>query len=167
MSDLDIEVVHPLTGEKLDHLDTRPPETVAEAVVALREHIAACKAMLLLAERDLRRRVEVKTGGFNPIAIFGDWEVQDHPARRREWDADELEGVLRYLVDEGVVTAGEVTDVIHHKAEVSGVAARSLEERLSGPPRKMVENCRKWVSKPGKLDVVRSVQLPSPEEVHR
>jgi hypothetical protein len=167
VTDLDVEVVHPVTGEKLDHLDTRPPETVAEVVDALRKHIAVAKAMLLLAERELRHRVDVKTGGFNRVAIFGEWEVQDHPARRREWDPDDLEAVLRELVDDGVVTAGEVTEVIRHKTEVNGAEAASLERRLAGPPLEAIKACREWVSKPGKLDVVRSVQLPSPEEVHR
>ena len=140
MTDLDVEVVHPVTGEKLDHLDTRPPETVAEVVDALRKHIAVAKAMLLLAERELRHRVDVKTGGFNRVAIFGEWEVQDHPARRREWDPDDLEAVLRELVDDGVVTAGEVTEVALHRHHI-GVDDGELAAR-GQPGRTGITGCR-------------------------
>jgi hypothetical protein len=163
----DLAVVHPDTGERIDNLDAQPPEKLAELYLVVDARLTALKEAKQLLTRQLRRRVDIKTGGMNRVAVFGDFEVQDHPAMRREWDADELEGVLRDLIDQGVIHAGEVTDVIRHKTEVTGTVAASLERRLVGSALEALKGCRKWVKKPGVLQVARSVQLPTPEEMSR
>jgi hypothetical protein len=157
-------VVHPGTGELFDSLDTQPPEVLAETLLALQERQAELKLMVSAVEAELRERIDARTGGLNRIAVFGKYEVEDKPVFSRTWDGEELEGVLRDLIDQGVIHAGEVADVICHKTEVSGTAAMRLLHRLGGQALTDVQGCFTWTKKAGHVKVVPSVALPAPEE---
>lgn len=160
-----VRVVHPVTGEVIEQLRQQPPEALAEVLLALREHAAEVKRMDKLVDAELRRRLEIVG---RRITIYGDYEVQVDRSWRRVWDADELEGTLRDLVDRGAVHAGEVTEVIRHETVVNGNEARRLLTRLSGDSLAELERCFRWhASDTSKLVVARSVQLPTAEEMAR
>ena len=152
----DLVVAHPVTGELLDNLDSQPPAVLAEALFELRARKARMRTSERALEAELRRRVELRE---RAVHIVGDYEISAKPESRREWDADELEGVLRELLDRGVVHAGELTEVIRHETFVSASEALRLLNRLSGDARTAVERCYRWQKKPGRLIVERSVDL--------
>lgn len=156
-------VVNPDTGELLEDLAAVPPETLAAALVSIRDQRADLRRMETALVGALRERVKTRTGGLNKIVVFGDWEVQDRDKWRREWDADALEDVVRDLCDQGVIEARDYTELIRHKTEVNGTVAKRLEERLKGAALEAIKRCRQWTSSPGTLEVVPSVQLtPTP-----
>jgi hypothetical protein len=113
-------------------------------------------------EAELRRRLKLRQ---TKLAVFGDWEVESETSRRSEWDADALEQAMQALVDDGVVRAGDIADVIRREPVVSLSKARDLAARLDGDAKASVEACRTWKEKPGPLRVVRSVQLPTADEI--
>ena len=157
----DATIVHPTTGELLDHLDTQPPEILADALYELRQRTTRMCEMERALEDELRRRIGTRQ---RAVLIFGAYEVAARSRSRSDWDADELEGVLRDLLEQGAVQAGEVTEVIRHPTVVSASEAQRLLSRLTGDARTAVERCRSWVpsGKP-KVEVARSVSL-IPEE---
>jgi hypothetical protein len=150
-------VVHPATGEILDPLAIQSPEKLAEMLISVRELQDKLKRFGAVVEDELRGRME--TRGRNAW-IIGDYGLEIEVRNETVWDGDELEGVLRELVDEGVVNAGELTEVIRHKTEVSRTEANRLVGRLASPARDAVERCRRWerVSR-GRVKVVRQVPL--------
>ena len=104
-------VIHPHTGEILDGLDQQPPEVLAECLHAVTARQQALKASADLLDAELRRRLQIR--GRN-VADFGEWTVQLEQGREAVWDGEQAERVLRELIDEGVLRAGELTDVIEH-----------------------------------------------------
>jgi hypothetical protein len=158
----DVVVAHPITGELLDAIEAQPPAVLADALLALRERQSQLRKMERVVEDELRRRL---AGRERTIVVWGDYEVESRSASRREWDADELEGTLRELLDRGAVDARDLTEVIRHETIVSGVEANRLMTRLSGDAKRAVERCFRWVQKgQPKVTVARSVQLLPPEE---
>jgi hypothetical protein len=158
----DAAVVHPATGELLERLDAQPAEVLADALVAIRARRAELRDAEDAVEAELRRRMDLRG---RRLAIFGEWEVEASSGNVREWDADALEGVLRELIDDGVIHAAEVTEVIRHETTVSGREALRVAGRLSGPAKAAVERCFVWRKKGGgRLRIERSVELPTPEE---
>jgi hypothetical protein len=162
VSGTDLQAVNPETGELLEHLDQQPPEALAEVLDNIHARQARLKIWSDALEGELRRRLKII--GRN-LEVFGEWEVESRPTRSREWDADELEGVLRRLVDEGAVKAGEVADVIVRKPSVAGKQALALRSRLSGEAQAAVDGTFAWKEKPGPVTVAKSVQLPTGEQV--
>ena len=158
----DVAVVHPGTGEVLDALDAQPPAVLADALFELRQRHSELRQMEHALEDELRRRMATRG---RSLLVFGEFEVGVRAGRKSEWDADDLEATLRELLEQGVVQAGELTEVIRHPTIVSLSQAQRLVERLSGDARIAVERCRRWVpSGNPKVEVARSVQLPSPKE---
>jgi hypothetical protein len=153
----EIEAVNPATGEILEHLDQQPPESLADTLAEIQARQAEMKRWSGAIEQELRRRLRVLELRFKQ---FGDYEVRLEGGRESEWDAEGLEAVLKYLVDEGHVNVGDVADVITHPAPVVARAkAKSLRDRLDGGARRAVEACCTWKDKPDKLTVTRSVDL--------
>jgi hypothetical protein len=163
VSSTDVGVVNPATGELLERLDAQPAEALVDALVAIRERRAALREAEDVVEVELRRRMDLRG---RKLAVIGPWEVEVASGNVREWDADALEGVLRELIDDGVVHAAEVTEVIRHETTVSGREALRIAGRLSGPAKAAVERCFVWRKKGGgRLRIERSVELlPAPEE---
>jgi hypothetical protein len=154
-------VVHPGTGEVLERLDDQPAEVLAEALVAVRARQEEAKRWSDALEAELRRRLQLRQ---TKLAVFGEWEVEAAAGRESVWDAEQLEGAMRELVDEGVVKAGDVADVITREPVVSRSKAKALQARLTGDARERVAAACTWRDKPGKLTVARSVELPAPEQ---
>lgn len=76
------------------------------------------------------------------------------------WDVDELEQVLRELIDEGVIQARDAVGVIKRETTVSRSAANRLVGTLLGQARQRVEACRHWQrSTTPKLEVATAVEL--------
>ena len=152
------EVVHPLTGEVLEHLDQQPPETLAETLAAIHDRQAQYKTASTLLEEELRRRLLLR--GRNQV-IFGAWEVAFEQGNESVWDGDELEAALRNLIDAGTLDARECVGVITHDPVVHRTEANRLIGRLTGAARHSVERCRTWRAKGrGRIVVARSVALP-------
>jgi hypothetical protein len=105
---------------------------------------------------ELRRRLKLRNV---TLAVFGGWEVSAARKRESVWDATELEPVLRQLVDDGTVRAGDWADVITREPIVSRSRASALLGHLDGTAADAVKACRTWKEKPGALTVARSVEL--------
>jgi hypothetical protein len=154
--DVDVVVAHPISGELIEQLDQQPAAVLADALFLLRERRLVMRQMEGALEAELRRRVAMRD---RAVFVFGDYEVSNKSTSRREWDADELEGVLRELLDAGTLHAAELTEVIHHETRVSGKEAQRLLGRLTGDALKAVERCFRWRQGPARVEVERSVQL--------
>ena len=156
---LPLPVVHPATGEVLDAAGA-----AGDQLAEWHDQLAAIKRAADTALRDvdteLRHRMGDRTG---PVPM-GTWEVSAKTPRTSVWDWEELEVVLRELVEAGVVQAGDVTEVIYHKTGGRAKEAGDLVKRLAGVAKDNVERCRSY--KPGTtvLVVEQSVALPAPEE---
>jgi hypothetical protein len=159
MTGIDL-VIHPGTGEVLEQLDEQPAETLADALVVLRERAAQFKAADQAIDAELRRRLRIRG---RKHAIFGDVEAEVQTGRESEWDGKQLDATLADLVAEGVVQASEVADVVEHPAVVARSKAKSLLGRLTGDARARVEEACTWKDKPARLKVVRSAQLTPAE----
>jgi hypothetical protein len=156
-------VVHPGTGELLDSLDAQPPEVLADALYVLRQRHSDLRKAERALEDELRRRVGNRD---RTVFLFGSYEVTAKPEFRRQWDGDELEAVLRELLDRGTLQAAELTEVIRHETVVSGSEAMRLLSRLTGESKQAVQDCFEWVQKgPSRVTVAPSVSfLPTSEE---
>lgn len=152
-------VLHPTSGEVLGkraELASLPPETLADALLALDEQAKRLRETRKLLDGELSRRLDIR--GRDKLA-FGAFELHRTKRSERVWDGDELELVLRRLIDEGVVAAHEVIDVITHETTVSKAAAARLLDRLATRERRAVEACFHWKSTSGRIEVVRSIPL--------
>ena len=162
MTDTEIAVVNPVTGEVLDALETQPPETLADTLYAVRQHTSDLRKVEQALADELRRRIGTRD---RTVFQWGEYEVTAKPEYRREWDPEELEGTLRELLDQGTVQAGELTEIIRHETVVSGKEALHLLGHLSGDSLKAVERCFSWKQKgPARVQVTPTVPL-LPEEI--
>jgi hypothetical protein len=135
-------------------LDQQPPANLAAALDAIRQQQTSLKAAASDIEAELRRRLDARE---RTTVTFDDWEVAVDAGNESIWDGDELEGVLRALVDDGVVNAAELTGIIRREPKVSRTDANRLVGRLSGPAKAAVERCRTWQPKgPGKVRVTQA-----------
>jgi hypothetical protein len=150
-------------GELLEALDQQPPETLADALAAIRERQHQLDEIERAFADELRRRLKILD---RKLATFGDWEVERTVRRSSEWDADDLERTMGELVAEGVVKAGEIADVITREPVVSRSKAAALAKRLDGTASTRVKAACTWKEKPGPLTVKRSVQLAPALPVH-
>jgi hypothetical protein len=158
----DIAVAHPFTGELFGALDSEPPASLADVLLALRERKSQLGKMQTAVETEIRRRLAMRE---RTVAVWGDFEVEAKPAMERVWDADELEATLRDLYDRGAIDARDTTEVIRKEPVVQRREAQQLLGRLSGDALRAVERCFRWVPKgPARVTVTRSVQLLPPEE---
>jgi hypothetical protein len=147
------QVVDPRTGEIIDL--TLAPNRLAGFTHDLEQHKRLVVDTLKIVEDELRRQMGDRT-----LWPVGDWEITLEAANESVWDAEELEGVLRDLVDRGEVNAGSLTGIIRHETVVSRTEAGRLVKQLTGPARMAVERCRTWQRKRGRLRVVPSAGLP-------
>ena len=157
----ELVVVNPATGELLEHLDQQPPETLADALAAIRTRQDEAARMAGALEGELRRRLAMRG---RKLAVYGTWEVEAQGTRESVWDADELEGAIDALIAEGTVRAAEVVDIITRPPVVSRSKAKALASRLDGDNRALINAACSWRDKPGKLTLTRSVELPTVDE---
>jgi len=140
-----VRVVDPRDGTVLDDLAEQPTRALAPLAVELKRREQLFKGMRELVEAELTERVR-KAG--RRIMAAGDYELTVEAARQRAWDGDELELVLRELVDRGVLTAGELPDgLISRAPRVDGRAALRLLGMLIGSAKARVEECFTWETK--------------------
>lgn len=160
----ELALVHPRTGEILDAIEHEPTERLADWQLAFKEAEKRLKAMRVEIEHELRHRYadEMERRGITfPSAkhfmAVGDVELRIEGGNESVWDAAELEGVLRELVDDGQITAGDYTDVIDRTPAVRRSAANALLDRLGGHAHAAVAACRSWRRKgPGTVRVERT-----------
>jgi hypothetical protein len=154
--------VHPHTGEVLDRLDQRSPEVLAEALHAITARQETLKASAAALDAELRRRLQIR--GRN-VATFGEWEVALEQGREAVWEGEQAEEILRELVDEGVLRAGELTDVISHETVIHRSAMNRVLARLTDQYRHKLETARYWQSRGrGRLRVTATAQITEGEE---
>jgi hypothetical protein len=153
----ELVVFHPRTGELIDPRDA-PTETLAEALLLLRDRARDLRRMTGLLDAELRDRMAEQHPG--RIWVIGDYELR----RRNEaaWDADELEGVVRELLDRGELHQHDVTGIFKHEITISRSAAGRLLDRLHGPAHDAVDACRTWRVRG--VEVARCVPLLAPAE---
>jgi hypothetical protein len=152
-------VIHPSTGVVLGDapgLEAQPAEILAECFAVVDEQMARLRAMRGLLDHELARRLDEKDRKVWPV---GDFEVSLKGGNSREWDGDELEAVIRDLIDGGVVNAAELTGLIRHETKVNGTVGNRLRSRLSGEALRAVDACWTWQKGRRKLEVVRSIPL--------
>jgi hypothetical protein len=150
-------VVDPISGEV--HADARDLESdrLAQLAYRLRQAEAERRLWRSAIEDELRSRLE-REG--RKEAIVGDYALAITSGKRREWDADELEGVVSDLVDSGVLAAGEIAELITREAKVNGTLARQLLERMTGAPHEVLASCFTWVQKGPRVTIE-----PVPEQL--
>ena len=154
-------VVHPGTGEVIDQLESQPPEVLADAWLAITEHKRQYDEFAKLVEAELKRRLAMRNRDQD---TFGPFRVQAKTQWRSQWDVDELEQVLRELIDDGTVRASEVVDVITTpQPEVSASAANSLLRKLSGAAETAVKACRTWQQQKAKKLLVERLDTAAGE----
>ena len=152
-------VIHPVTGEVLGTgrtLEAVGDEDVAEVWIALKAREKELRDMRRIVETELARRCDIRG---RPRVLMGNFEVTSKPRRESVWDAEEVERVVRELLDRGVLEARVVTDLIKHETTVSRSNAQSVVDRLSGEDRRALEACRTWQVRGHGVEVVRSIEL--------
>lgn len=155
----ELEVIHPATGEVLTETALYDSDVLAEAALLMRERERELYKMRHVLEDELGARHEARgKRGWWPV---GNFEVK--PKWSAEWDADELEGVVRDLIDRGVIDQRDVQGVFKRVVTVSRSAAGRFLDRLEGTPAHAeVKQCRTW--RRAGLEVVRSVPLLPPQD---
>jgi hypothetical protein len=146
-------------GERVgtrDELEQLPVERLAEVMLELDEYTKRMRATRKLIDAELARRLDVR--GRDKLAI-GDYELHRKTRNESVWDADELELVLRRLVDEGTVDASELVGVIAHETTVGKRRAQEVVDRLAERERRLVEQCRTWKRSVSGVEVVRAIPL--------
>jgi hypothetical protein len=126
----------PETGQSVELV------TLADALALIKQRKTELEHARRLLDDELRRRVTEHGGAPGRVWITGEYELK--LVHGREWDADELEGVLRALVDDGVLTPREVLGVIRHEPKVNGTNAARLLDRLDGDAHAAVRACHTW-----------------------
>jgi hypothetical protein len=134
-------VVDTSTGEVYDSAVDLPSDRLAELLYRIREAEASYKLWRRVAEDELRERL-ARDG--RREAVVGDYQLAVSSGRSRRWDADELEGAVEGLIDGGIVTPGEVADLIVREAKVNGTLAKRLLDQLSGAAGDVVASCFTW-----------------------
>jgi hypothetical protein len=134
------EVVDPSTGE-LILLSTRSTDLLVDLILELRARVQSYTAWRKAAEAEIRKRLEAEG---RRIAVVGDHELSVEASRGRAWDPDDLGLVVRELLDEGHLVAGEVTGLLRKETKVDGRLAQSLLGRLTGEPKSRLEGCFRW-----------------------
>ena len=157
----ELVAVHPGTGELLDHLEQRPPADLADALAAIRAQQDQLAEWGKVLETELRRRLKLMD---RKLAVFGDYEVATTTSRKSVWDVAELEVQIESLVEQGILKAGDVTEVIDRTPTVRAGAATTLIRRLDGASKRAIEQTRTWKEQSGKVTVVRSVELVAASE---
>lgn len=159
------ERYHHILMQIVRDIDLKPDELLANAVDLIRQSVAEEKKILELVEDEIRRRMELKD---RKLAVWGDYEIALESSNESVWNAEELETTLQDLVDDGILRAGELTEIIDRTPTVRRREADRVAKRLSGQPRAAVEACRVWRVKGGRarVRVTKSVELV-PEETQR
>lgn len=158
-------VANPQTGVALGDaraLEAQPPEALAECFAVIDEQMKRLREMRKLLDHELARRLDGKQ---SRRWTWGDFEVSLEGGQRRRWDGEQLEEVVRDLIDQGTVDASQVTDLIRHETNVSGTAGNKLRARLSGQALRAVDDCWSWEPDRRRLEVTRSLPLIPDGEV--
>jgi hypothetical protein len=150
------EVVNLATGELVEQLDRVPAETLAAVYAAIRTQQVRLEDMRRALKAELQNRLQVR--GVARMTV-GDYEVGESHGWRSKWDGQQLEAVVRDLIDAGAVSARDVAGLIRHESVVNGHAANSLSRRLVGAHKAAVEDCRTREDERRAFDVVPSLPL--------
>jgi len=155
-----MSVINPSTGELVD-LHQAPVEYVAEVYLQVREQQTRLEDMRRQLKAELQDRLEIR-GVAKMVA--GDYEIGESHGTRSVWDGQQLEAVVRDLLDQGVVELRDVVGLIRHDTVVNGNVANSLSRRLIGAPKQAAEDCRTREPERRAFDVVRSLPLIAQRE---
>lgn len=148
--------VHLGTGEIMDDLSRYDADTLAEALDLLRARKGELEQMRKVVEAELSQRLKDKALPRGRVWVTGDFGLRFK--NRSEWDGEELEGVLRDLLDDGQLSSRDVLDLIEHQPpKVKGANVDRLLKRLVDPAHAAIERCRRWT--PAGLAVERQQPL--------
>ena len=155
MSSTEIIPVRPSTGEVID-VNNAATDQLAAARLELEAREKAFKQMRAIVDGELRRRMNAAE---RRMVVAGDYEVRVVDSRTRDWDGDDLEAVLRLLLEQGRLGPQEVLGIISHPAAVNGTKARELLLRTSGNVRAQLEACFDWKTGRERIEVIESRPL--------
>jgi hypothetical protein len=143
-SSTDLVIVDPRDGTLLEDLTDEPTDQLAIVAIELKAREQHLKAMRAAVEGELTDRVQA--AGRRSVQASG-YQLQVDSGRTRVWDPEDLEDCLRELVDQGTLTAGELTGLITHSVQVDGKRAQKLLGSLDGQARGLLERCYRWETK--------------------
>jgi hypothetical protein len=137
----DVAVYDPRDGTVLETLTDEPTGLLAHVALELKHREQRFKDMRVLVEAELVTRVQDAN---RKVVLIDGLELKIESGRGRVWDGNDLEHACRQLVDDGTVSAGELTGLITHETKVDGKAAQRLLGLLHGPALSLVEGCFRW-----------------------
>jgi hypothetical protein len=133
-------LVDPRNGEVID-LGAAPSDQLGELILECRIRKDLLETWRRAATDELLRR-------HDRLTVVGDIEIRPDHGRGKEWDPDDLKGVVLDLIDQGVLSASDVTDLITNQpAKVNGNIANRLLDRLTGEHRELVAGCYRLTQK--------------------
>ena len=137
-------VVDPRSGEVLDLAEVDHRELVAIFSTAL-DYERQVQSWRRAAEDELVRR----HGDRRAAQVVGDVEVDVDRKWTREWDTEELLGVLQYLEENGLLTRAEGAGIVRREVayKVDGRKAAALLEHLDGEALVELRSCFQWKQK--------------------
>jgi len=156
-------VADPVTGEVFTGPGDIPSDRLAELAYRLRQAETERRLWRRAVEEELRARLEADG---RREAVVGDYHLAVTSGKRREWDADELEGAVQGLIDAGVLQAGEVAELLTREVKVNGTLARQLLERLTGASHDVLASCFTWVQRGPKVTIEPVAEQLPPGEGH-
>lgn len=137
--DTPVGVVDTYSGEVID-LAAVEHEFLVALTVELRRREAQIKQYREAAEAELVER----HGDRKVPQVLGDFEVNVERKWSRDWDADELQGVLDDLVERDLLDSRQASGLVRVIAKVNGTEAQRLLNRLEGEALVAVQDCFVW-----------------------
>ena len=139
-----------------------PTDVLAQLLQSVRDRRKVLGDMEKALTHEITGRMKT---AHRSVLTAGTLELRLEHRNESQWDVDELETVLRELIDEGVIEARDAVGVIKHEVTVSRSNANRFLGLLLGSARQRVEACRHWQkSATARLEVTTAVQLIEPLE---
>ena len=129
------------SGELAIDLEASTDE-LAPVALALAELERELRALRAQVETELLERM--RRNDQRVAHLPSGHTLQLRTGRRRVWDPDELETVVRDLVDRGTVNPGAWTGLVRRETKVDGTLALRLLGQLDGTARRELEECFQW-----------------------
>jgi hypothetical protein len=148
-----MSVVNLATGELLERITEQPSDVLSQALDAMYARQAEYTTMANVLQDELRARMRAAD---EEESTFGEYTVTREIKWTRQWDMDDLEGVLNDLAERKVIKATDASEIIGPpEPTLSGKAAAALLKRLDGEDERALRACFTWQKKePAKLLVV-------------
>ena len=156
-------IVDPSTGEIID-LEKVDPPTLIKAVEMIKRYEEKWKLWRWAAEDEVLRRMDEAQDRLVEVEMADGRQLQvEIDARRtRQWDADELEGVLEDLVKRRRLRRIQAMGALERVWKVDGNHMKDLLESLSprSEAHKAITACFQWVQRSRRSIKITEVDAP-------